>query len=147
MYTYKYSKNEQTTLISKLESGLLLKRRPATLSKTTPFRAQATLVESLLFGESKWLLQLSPVKGVILDVVAGLPDSSLDMSERNTGTSSQQAQLMAIVPVDDNVVNHSIVTGQLLIDGVDIKSVPLTTLRRQLSLIPQDPVLFTGSIR
>ncbi|XP_071803247.1 ATP-binding cassette sub-family C member 9-like [Asterias amurensis] len=37
--------------------------------------------------------------------------------------------------------------GCVFIDDVDIKSVPLTTLRGQMSIIPQDPVLFTGSIR
>jgi len=37
--------------------------------------------------------------------------------------------------------------GTISIDGVDAKSVPLEVLRSQMSIIPQDPVLFSGTIR
>ncbi|XP_072179239.1 ATP-binding cassette sub-family C member 9-like [Diadema setosum] len=37
--------------------------------------------------------------------------------------------------------------GSIVIDGIDIATVPLRTLRQRLSIIPQDSVLFTGSIR
>jgi len=37
--------------------------------------------------------------------------------------------------------------GCVQIDGVDIRKVGLHTLRRNLSLIPQDPVIFSGSLR
>ena len=37
--------------------------------------------------------------------------------------------------------------GQIKIDGADIAGVPLKTLRSVLSIIPQDPVLFSGTLR
>ncbi|XP_019399967.1 PREDICTED: ATP-binding cassette sub-family C member 9 isoform X5 [Crocodylus porosus] len=37
--------------------------------------------------------------------------------------------------------------GRIVIDGIDISKLPLHTLRSRLSIILQDPVLFSGSIR
>ncbi|XP_072050857.1 ATP-binding cassette sub-family C member 9-like [Amphiura filiformis] len=37
--------------------------------------------------------------------------------------------------------------GKVIIDGCNIRDIPLTTLRQKLAIIPQDPILFTGSIR
>lgn len=37
--------------------------------------------------------------------------------------------------------------GQILIDGIDIKNISLSSLRRNISLIPQNPYIFNFSIR
>lgn len=38
-------------------------------------------------------------------------------------------------------------SGSILIDGVDITGIGLNALRSRIAVIPQDPVLFSGSIR
>lgn len=37
--------------------------------------------------------------------------------------------------------------GHLCIDGVDTRSIVLHTLRNAISVIPQNPVLFSGTLR
>lgn len=37
--------------------------------------------------------------------------------------------------------------GSIVIDGIDISTVPLRTLRDRLTIIPQDAALFAGTVR
>lgn len=41
----------------------------------------------------------------------------------------------------------NIVEGKIEIDGIDTGHVPLDTLRSRLSIIPQEAVIFSGTIR
>lgn len=38
-------------------------------------------------------------------------------------------------------------SGSITIDEIDITKVNLSTLRKRLSIIPQEPILFTGTVR
>ncbi|GMF55872.1 unnamed protein product [Phytophthora fragariaefolia] len=42
---------------------------------------------------------------------------------------------------------NELASGSIAIDGVDISTIGLTTLRENLSIIPQNPVLFKGTLR
>ncbi|GJQ74461.1 hypothetical protein Trydic_g21331 [Trypoxylus dichotomus] len=53
------------------------------------------------------------------------------------GKSSIIAALFRLAPID----------GAILVDGIDTKSVSLATLRNKISIIPQEPVLFSASVR
>lgn len=39
------------------------------------------------------------------------------------------------------------IEGEILVDGIDTASIKLNDLRSRISIIPQDPVLFSGTLR
>lgn len=60
------------------------------------------------------------------------------MRESNVDPSSLPQILLRMVDIYDGIVT---------IDGVNIEQVPRRELRRRLAIIPQDPVLFSGTVR
>src|SRR5207249_850894 len=56
-------------------------------------------------------------------------------------TGSGKSTLIALIPR-----LHDVVGGELRIDGHDIRSYTLQSLREQVSLVLQEPVLFRASI-
>uniref|UniRef100_H3GAE6 Uncharacterized protein n=1 Tax=Phytophthora ramorum TaxID=164328 RepID=H3GAE6_PHYRM len=76
------------------------------------------------------------LRGVSLDVAAG---EKIGICGRTgAGKSSLMIALFRICEFD---------SGSIFIDGIDIQKVRLADLRRSLAIIPQDPVLFSGTLR
>jgi ABC-type multidrug transport system fused ATPase/permease subunit len=63
----------------------------------------------------------------------------LSLVLKGAGKSSLLVALMRIVECEHD--------GKILIDGVDTRDVGLAKLRRNVAVIPQDPVLFSGTVR
>ncbi|KAL3923783.1 MAG: hypothetical protein SGILL_001446, partial [Bacillariaceae sp.] len=76
------------------------------------------------------------LKGVTISVP---PGTTLGVVGRTgSGKSSLLLTLFRIAEIEGN--------GSIEIDGVDIRSLSLQTLRESLAIIPQDPVLFQGTV-
>lgn len=76
------------------------------------------------------------LSGVSLRVAAG---SSLGVVGRTgSGKSSLVLALFRVLPLE---------SGRIFIDGIDIARISVHHLRSRLAIIPQDPSLFSGSLR
>lgn len=60
------------------------------------------------------------------------------LGRSGSGKSSLISTLLRLLPIN---------RGTISIDGVDIKHVPLTTLRHRIAVCPQEPILFSGTVR
>lgn len=75
------------------------------------------------------------LKNVTLNIPAGTFVGVVGQS------GSGKSTLMKLLPR-----LYSPETGRILIDGYDIDKVELYSLRRQVGIVPQDPLLFSGSV-
>jgi ATP-binding cassette subfamily B protein len=57
-------------------------------------------------------------------------------------TGSGKTTLTSLVPRF-----YDVESGRVLVDGVDVRNVTLTSLRREIGVIPQDPFLFSTTVR
>ena len=74
--------------------------------------------------------------GVTLDVPAGRTIALIGQ------TGSGKTTLTSLVPRF-----YDATAGRVLVDGVDVRDVTLTSLRRAIGVISQDPFLFSASVR
>ena len=87
------------------------------------------------------MLRYSPNLPLVLDNVSFRinPGEKVGIVGRTgAGKSSLQAALFRLV---------ELTSGHIYIDGIDIKTLGLHELRSQISIIPQDPTLFSGPLR
>ncbi|KAJ6527171.1 P-loop containing nucleoside triphosphate hydrolase protein [Mycena capillaripes] len=78
------------------------------------------------------------LKGLFFDLQAG---QKIGICGR-TGSGKSSTVLSLFRGIDQHLV-----TGKIIIDGVDISTVPLPHLRQSMSIVTQDPFLWHGSIR
>lgn len=87
-------------------------------------------------------MRYNPYSPLVLNrVTIGVPPGTTlgVVGRTGSGKSSLLLTLFRIAEIEKG--------GSIEIDGVDIRSVSIQTLRESLSIIPQDPVLFAGTIR
>ncbi len=102
-------------------------------ARSAPALRGAVAFEDVWFGYD----QRTPVlRGVSAEVEPGMLVALVG------STGSGKSTLMSLIPRF-----HDPQSGRVLLDGIDVRRFTLTSLRDQISLVLQEPVLFNGSIR
>lgn len=77
---------------------------------------------------------------ILFDVSVSFPAGKKSGVCGRTG-SGKSSMLLAVARLND------VFEGRVLVDGVDVSTLGLDTLRSSVASIPQEPVLFSGSLR
>ncbi|KAL4500392.1 hypothetical protein ABPG72_003343 [Tetrahymena utriculariae] len=84
------------------------------------------------------------LKGVNLKIESGEHIGCIGRT--GAGKSSLLQALFRMINIEKSALNDS-KTGSILIDGVDISTIGLNTLRYNISIIPQTSFVFSGTVR
>ncbi|XP_074658407.1 ATP-binding cassette sub-family C member 5-like isoform X2 [Tubulanus polymorphus] len=127
------------TSVERMEEYMKLAREESSGSKSTSDAADWPSTGRIEFDSVK--LRYRPglslaLKGVSFDVRS--MEKLGIVGRTGSGKSSLGVALFRLVELN---------AGTITIDGVDIAKVSLKELRSRLSIIPQDPVLFVGTVR
>jgi len=87
--------------------------------------------------EVRYALDLEPVLHHISFSIKGCEKVGL-VGRTGSGKSTIALSLFRFIEPSD---------GRILIDGIDISSIGIDDLRSRITIIPQDPILFSGTIR
>ncbi|KAJ3380135.1 hypothetical protein HDU92_006163 [Lobulomyces angularis] len=122
--------------VERINEYLLLEQEPDVINDVVPH-----LWEHGDIKFSKLFLKYSPelpfvLQNISLEIKGG--EKIGIVGRTGAGKSSFSLALFRFVEAT---------SGNIFIDGVDIASLPLSQLRSSLTIIPQDPVLFSGTIR
>jgi len=90
------------------------------------------------------------LKGLDFKVIGG--EKVGVVGRTGAGKSSLFVTILRLVEIEinpeiNNIDFYNNIPSQILIDNVDISTLGLQDLRSKISVIPQDPTLFTGTIR
>ncbi|GAA5888140.1 hypothetical protein JCM5296_005447 [Sporobolomyces johnsonii] len=119
-------------------SNELEQEAPPQIAETTPPPAWPDQgAVSIKDIELRYRPELPPVlRNVSLDIRPG--EKIGVVGRTGAGKSSLTLALFRMIEIS---------SGQISIDGIDISKLGLTQLRERLSIIPQDPLLFNGTLR
>ncbi|CAF0920469.1 unnamed protein product [Rotaria sordida] len=111
---------------------------------------ESSTIDELIVLSPQW-----PIGSIVFDNMSFRysPDSSWVLS--NISISIQPGEKIGIVgrtgagksSIIQSLFRMAELDGRILIDGIDIKQISLYELRRHISIIPQDPVLFNDTLR